>query len=84
MRRGRQASYEGVPSTPLTDCRAAEADFSAGMEAANHYRADLVIHDAPDHPTSKNQCTNGDWREYAFRKKGQCVAYVERGPKPGS
>ena len=35
-------------------------------------------------PTSKEQCKNGDWLEFGsmFKNQGQCVAFVERGPKP--
>jgi DNA-binding beta-propeller fold protein YncE len=33
-------------------------------------------------PTSKDQCKNGGWRNFPqFRNQGQCVAFVERGPK---
>ena len=35
-------------------------------------------------PTNKDQCKNGGWRSFGtmFRNQGQCVAFVERGPKP--
>jgi 6-phosphogluconolactonase len=35
-------------------------------------------------PTSKDQCKNGGWRTFgdAFKNQGECVAFVERGPKP--
>jgi hypothetical protein len=42
---------------------------------------DFVVHDAPDHPTSKDQCKDGGWKSFAFQNQGQCVAFVERGPK---
>jgi hypothetical protein len=47
-------------------------------------RGDVTITDAPSPPTSKEQCKNGGWREFgdAFKNQGQCVAFVERGPKP--
>ena len=33
-------------------------------------------------PTSKEQCKNGGWRNFPeFKNQGQCVAFVERGPK---
>jgi hypothetical protein len=46
-------------------------------------RGDVIITDAPPLPTSKDQCKNGDWRNYGttFRNQGQCVAFVQRGPK---
>jgi hypothetical protein len=46
---------------------------------------DFVVVDAqPPLPTSKEQCKNGGWRDYggAFENQGQCVAFVQRGPKP--
>jgi hypothetical protein len=35
-------------------------------------------------PTSQNQCKNGGWRGFGttFPNQGQCVAFVQRGPKP--
>ena len=39
--------------------------------------------DAPPLPTSQRQCKNGGWRNFSgFRNQGQCVAFVERGPRP--
>jgi hypothetical protein len=46
---------------------------------------DLAVVDAqPPMPTSKDQCKDGGWRNFGetFRNQGQCVAFVERGPKP--
>jgi hypothetical protein len=41
---------------------------------------DIVIHDAPALPTSKDQCKNDGWRNFPqFKNQGQCVAFVERG-----
>jgi hypothetical protein len=37
----------------------------------------IVVTDAP----SKDQCKNGGWRRFGFTSQGQCVAFVERGPK---
>jgi hypothetical protein len=45
----------------------------------------VVVFDAPPPaPMSKDQCKNGGWRDFGetFRNQGQCVAFVERGPKP--
>jgi hypothetical protein len=35
-------------------------------------------------PSSKAECKNGGWKQYGmtFKNQGQCVAFVERGPKP--
>jgi hypothetical protein len=44
---------------------------------------DIVVVDAPPLPTSKDQCKKGGWHTYGiFKNQGQCVAFVERGPKP--
>jgi 6-phosphogluconolactonase len=39
---------------------------------------------SPRVPTSKDQCKNGGWQSFGstFKNQGQCVAFVERGPKP--
>ena len=44
---------------------------------------DLIVHDAPALPTTKEQCKNGGWTNFGsmFKSPGQCVAFVERGPK---
>jgi hypothetical protein len=46
------------------------------------FTGDLVVIDAPPAPTSKDQCRNGGYIGYGFMNQGQCVAFVERGPKP--
>jgi hypothetical protein len=35
-------------------------------------------------PENKEECNNGGWRDFgdAFKNQGQCVAFVQRGPKP--
>jgi hypothetical protein len=45
---------------------------------------DFVVVDAPPLPTSKEQCKRGGWRNFGtrFKNEGQCVAFVQRGPKP--
>jgi hypothetical protein len=45
---------------------------------------EIVVVDAPALPTSKQQCKNGGWRDFGdtFKNQGQCVAFVQRGPKP--
>jgi hypothetical protein len=42
-----------------------------------------VVVDAPRAPASKDQCKNGGWRQFGttFKNQGQCVAFVEGGPK---
>ena len=49
----------------------------------NVITGDIVVTDAPPVPTTKGQCKNGGWRSFgsAFQNQGQCVAFVNRGPK---
>jgi hypothetical protein len=45
----------------------------------------VVVVDVPPPartPASKDQCRGGGWRDFGFRNQGQCIAFVERGPKP--
>jgi hypothetical protein len=72
-----QLSETPVPG-PL-DCSA----FSGGDGVRVNEIGDIVVHDAPAVPTTKAQCQNGGWRDFpGFRNQGQCVAVVNRGPKP--
>ena len=43
---------------------------------------DVVVVDAPTPPTSKEQCKHGGFGAFGFTNQGQCVASVQRGPKP--
>jgi hypothetical protein len=45
---------------------------------------DIVVVDVPPLPTSKEECKDGGWRAFGstFSNQGQCVAFVQRGPKP--
>jgi hypothetical protein len=44
---------------------------------------DVIVH-AAALPAAEEQCKNGGWRDFGdtFRNQGQCVAFVQRGPKP--
>jgi hypothetical protein len=44
----------------------------------------IVVTDAQPLPISKDQCKNGGWRTFGdtFKNQGQCVAFVQHGPKP--
>jgi hypothetical protein len=35
----------------------------------------------PEEPTAKEQCKKGGYEEFGFKNQGQCVAFVQRGPK---
>jgi hypothetical protein len=52
----------------------------AADAAGNPY----ILSRGPTFPTSRQQCKDQGWRNYGdtFRNQGQCVAFVERGPKP--
>ena len=43
---------------------------------------DVVVVDAPPAPTTKEQCKHGGYAAFGFTNQGQCVAFVQRGPKP--
>jgi hypothetical protein len=41
---------------------------------------DVVVTDASELPTSKDQCKNGGWRGYGvFKNQGDCVSFVATG-----
>ena len=44
----------------------------------------FTVIDSPPVPTDKMQCKNGGWKNFGpmFKDQGQCVTFVERGPKP--
>jgi hypothetical protein len=33
-------------------------------------------------PTSNGQCKDGGWAHFGFENQGQCVVFVQLGPKP--
>jgi hypothetical protein len=42
---------------------------------------DITVVDAQPPPTTKDQCKNGGWRNFAqFTNQGQCIAFVTHGP----
>ena len=73
----------GLFETPVPgpqDCAAFPGD---GEGVSVNELGDIVVRDAPAVPTTKEQCRNGGWRNFpGFRNQGQCVAFVERGPRP--
>jgi hypothetical protein len=63
----------GLPNTPPTDCTV--AGLRATGDPVTH--GDVVVVDAPEAPTSKDQCKNGGWRNFpAFKNQGGCVSFV--------
>jgi hypothetical protein len=71
-------TISGFTGTVPTPC----APLPPGAPVANVLTGDIVVVDAPLLPTSKEQCKNGGYTAFAFKNQGQCVAFVERGPKP--
>jgi hypothetical protein len=74
------AGHEGdIGDPPLpgpTDC----SSFPTGSCCSVNDEGNLVVHDAPPLPTSKDQCKNNGWRNFpGFNNQGQCVAFVNRG-----
>jgi hypothetical protein len=67
-----------TPQPPPTDCPIS----TEGLEPVRF--GDVTVVDAQPLPTSKDQCKDGGWQDFGdtFRNQGQCVAFVERGPKP--
>ena len=67
------------PSQPPGNC-----SFPLGSIRDLDFGGNLVVVDAQPFPTSKDQCKNGGWRSFGetFKNQGQCVAFVQRGPKP--
>jgi hypothetical protein len=63
------------------DCSIPEPDYIRNERVVV---GDIVVVDAQPLPTSKDQCKHGGWKTYgtAFKNQGQCVAFVQRGPKP--
>ena len=71
-------SIEEILATK-TSCSTPEASYS---RPGSVVEGDLVVVDAHPGPTSKDQRTYGGFASVGFRNQGQCVASVNRGPKP--
>jgi hypothetical protein len=65
------------PGGVATDC----ASVTTNPSLTPFTGGNVVVTDAPPLPTSKEQCKSGGWNGFGFRNEGQCVAFVERGPK---
>jgi hypothetical protein len=69
------SQVEGTLTQP--DCSPLETTGPLALGAG-----DIAVHDGSLPPTFMDQCKNGGWATLGFRNQGQCVAYVQRGPKP--
>ena len=67
-----------VTFTPPTECPSpTRVGAFFGWEHVN-----VIVHDAPPRPTSKDQCKNGGWRDFGvFKNQGDCVSFVATGGK---
>jgi hypothetical protein len=69
-------------NTPLDCTEPLGPEFTVTLTSG-----DVVVVDAPALPTSKEQCKNGGWRNFAsFKHQGECVSAVAtgaKGPQPG-
>jgi hypothetical protein len=73
-------SADQVEAVPGTGC-----PTPVGSYIDMRFTGDIVVVDAPPAPptpTSKEQCKHGGWAQFGFKNQGQCVAFVQRGPKP--
>jgi hypothetical protein len=61
-----------------------DCSLGSPTDVAEVISGQIAIVDAPPLPTSRDDCKNGGWRNYGttFQNQGQCVAFVQRGPKP--
>jgi hypothetical protein len=89
----RETNLDPPQDLPITDCPATLVRLSQDFyrkfavpatSVLPQYQQDYVVADAQPLPTSKDQCKNGGWRNYGstFKNQGQCVAFVQHGPKP--
>jgi hypothetical protein len=69
----------GLTSTAASECSSPEATYFSEQRV---FTGDITVVDAPSLPTSKEQCKNGGYSAYGFKNQGECVAFVDRGPKP--
>jgi hypothetical protein len=73
-----QGTFSGLGGPP--DCSSfpptGDSDIVVDRSGVND-RGDIRVHDAPAHPTSKDQCKHGGWRDFGvFKNQGDCVSYV--------
>lgn len=69
----------GGPSAP--DC-SWSLGGGTGFLPSPLISGDIAIFDAPELPTSTDQCMDGGWRSFgAFKNQGDCVSFVATGGK---
>jgi hypothetical protein len=81
---------EGLGVPDVVEAAYANPGFSDCRPEFSYIRTDrvtsgdIVVVDVPPLPTSKEEYKDGGWRAFssAFSNQGQCVASVQRGPKP--
>jgi hypothetical protein len=55
---------------------------SPGIERSPVAEGDVTVIDAPPPPTSKSQCKDGGYERFGFKNQGECIKFVQAGPKP--
>jgi hypothetical protein len=64
---------EGIP----TGRTASDCSPLTGAVSGSVLTGDIVVHDAPPLPTTKDECKNGGWKTFGvFRNQGDCVSFV--------
>ena len=55
-----------------------DANFQSVLPSGYRPNNEIVVHDAPVRPTTKDQCKRGGWRNFgsAFKNQGACVKFV--------
>jgi hypothetical protein len=66
---------DGAAIPGPTDCSVYPSTFSPGSRGVNE-GGDLVVTDAVDLPTTKDQCKHGGWQTFGFNSRRQCVAFL--------
>jgi hypothetical protein len=70
--------YFPIPpeNSQYLDCRAnpIPTDFGGPLIG----RAEVF--DSPSPPTTKDQCRGDGWKQFGFKNRGQCIAFVSHGP----
>jgi hypothetical protein len=73
---GVQDLIEGIPTARA----AADCSPLTGAVSGSVLTGDVVVHDAPPLPTTKDDCKNGGWRTFGiFKNQGDCVSFVATG-----
>jgi virginiamycin B lyase len=82
---GRVTTDGNFTEFPIPTPNTAPLGIAAGPDRALwfiEFNANKIGRISVPIPTSKDECKSAGWRAFGFKNQGQCVAFVERGPKP--